>query len=77
MTQMNLKTLKFNFFQIIKDSEFLNKNNEISTEKNKEKIDTLNINLSDISPNQMYAIEGVIFICGEAIRKNEEKTKKN
>ena len=73
MTQMNLKTLKFNFFQIIKDSEFLNKNNEISTEKNKEKIDTLNINLSDISPNQMYAIEGVIFICGEAIRKNEEK----
>ena len=65
----NLSYRKFQFFDIIEGEEKIKKNTE-NEEKNQ--IDS-NISISNISPYQMFAIDGIIFLSGSAIYKRNEK----
>ena len=69
---------KFQFFDIIEGEEKIKKNteNEIKTFEEKKDNQTIldsNISISNISPYQMFAIDGIIFLSGYAIYKRDEK----
>ena len=78
-----MSTRKFLFFDIIEGEQYIKndiKSNEISTsQENKIKVknenieEESNINISEISPKQMYAIDGIVFICGQVKYKMNEK----
>ena len=78
-----ISTRKFPFFDIIEGENFINNDNQINeipiSQENKlndknEKKEESNINISEISPNQMCAINGIIFICGKVKYKMNEKS---
>lgn len=76
-----ISTRKFPFFDIIEGENFINNDNQINeipisqenklNDKNENKEES-NINISEISPNQMCAINGIIFICGKVKYKMNE-----
>ena len=83
MTKNINQIRKFQFFDIIEGEEKLLKNkisndeNKIEEKKeNQLKIDS-KISISNISPNQMFAIDGVIFLSGKAIYKLKIDDEKN
>ena len=83
MTKNINQIRKFQFFDIIEGEEKLLKNkisndeNKIEEKKeNQLKIES-KISISNISPNQMFAIDGVIFLSGKAIYKLKIDDEKN
>ena len=81
----NMSIRKYQFFDIIDGQNYMknekeNPTNQISnsfkenlTKEEENNPEESNISVSEISPNRMYAIDGVIFIYGKAIHKMNDK----
>ena len=81
----NVSTRKYQFFDIIEGLNYIKnekenptdqitKSNDINlTNVEENNPEESNISVSEISPSQMYAIDGIVFISGKAIHKLDDK----